>query len=137
MIRWLLPTLVAVAGLGALGVTSGLALRTLVWQDLILWTGVGYIGVVAVLLATGQTEVRVVTNTPWAMLTAVLAISALIALYLALGAGEASKVVPVSASYPAVTLVLAAIVLSESVSALRWAGAAMVIGGVVLITAAR
>jgi uncharacterized membrane protein len=137
MLRWLLPTLVSVAGLGILGITSGLALRTLVWQDLILWTAIGYCCVAAVLLLTGQTEVRFASNVPWAMLTAVLAISALIALYIALGTGEASKVVPVSAAYPAVTLVLAAIVLSESVSPLRWAGAFMVIGGVVLITAAR
>jgi len=136
-VRWLLPTLLSMTALGVLGVTSGLALRTLAWQDLILWTGVGYACVVTVLLATGQTAVRVVPNTPWAMLTAALAIGALITLYLALSAGEASKVVPVSAAYPAITLVLAAIILSEAVSPLRWAGAALVICGVVLITAAR
>ena len=135
--RWLIPVLISVAALGTLGVTSGLALRTLAWQDLILWTAGGYILVAAVLLITGQTEVRIVENSGWAIVTAVCAIGGLITLYLALGAGEASKVVPVSASYPALTLVLAAIVLSESVSVLRWAGTAMVIGGVVLLTVAR
>jgi transporter family protein len=135
--RWLIPVLISVAALGTLGVTSGLALRTLAWQDLILWTAGGYILVAAVLLVTGQTEVRIVENSGWAIVTAVCAIGGLITLYLALAAGEASKVVPVSASYPALTLVLAAIVLSESVSVLRWAGTAMVIGGVVLLTVAR
>jgi transporter family protein len=135
--RWLLWVLISVAALGALGVTSGLALRTLRWQDLILWTGVGYVCVASLLLATGQTELRVVENTSWALVTALCAIGGLICLYLALGAGEASKVVPVSASYPAVTLVLAAIVLSENVSPLRWVGAAMVIAGVVVVTVAR
>jgi transporter family protein len=135
--RWLIPVLISVAALGTLGVTSGLALRTLAWQDLILWTAGGYVLVAAVLLVTGQTEVRIVENSGWAIVTAVCAIGGLITLYLALAAGEASKVVPVSASYPALTLVLAAIVLSESVSVLRWAGTAMVIGGVVLLTVAR
>ena len=135
--RWLVPVLVSVAALGTLGITSGLALRTLGWQDLILWTAAGYVLVAVVLLATGQTELRIVENTGWAVVTAACAIGGLITLYLALGAGEASKVVPVSASYPALTLVLAAVVLSESVSPLRWAGTAMVIGGVVLVTVAR
>jgi transporter family protein len=135
--RWLIPVLISVAALATLGITSGLALRTLVWQDLILWTGLGYVLVVVVLLATGQTELRIVENSGWAIVTAACAIGGLITLYLALGAGEASKVVPVSASYPALTLILATIVLSESVSLLRWAGTALVIGGVVLITVAR
>jgi transporter family protein len=135
--RWLVWVLLSVAALGALGVTSGLALRTLQWQDLILWTGVGYVCVAIVLLATGQTELRVLENTSWAVVTALCAIGGLICLYLALSAGEASKVVPISASYPAVTLVLAAIVLAENVSLLRWAGAALVIAGVVLVTVAR
>ena len=135
--RWLIPVLISDAALATLGITSGLALRTLVWQDLILWTGIGYVLVVVVLLATGQTELRIVENSGWAIVTAACAIGGLIMLFLALGAGEASKVVPVSASYPALTLILAAIVLSESVSLLRWAGTAMVIGGVVLITVAR
>ena len=135
--RWLIPVLISVAALATLGITSGLALRTLVWQDLILWTGLGYIVVVVVLLATGQTELRIAENSGWAIVTAACAIGGLIMLYLALGAGEASKVVPVSASYPALTLILATIVLSETVSPLRWAGTAMVIGGVVLITVAR
>lgn len=132
--RWLVPTLLSVLALGALGVTSTLALRTLRWPDLILWTGATYACVVPMLLLLGRTGIRVAPGTGWAVLSAVLAVSGLIALYVALQRGHPTSVVPVSATYPAVTMILAAIVFSEGVSVAKITGTALVIGGVVLIT---
>lgn len=132
--RWLLPTLGYVVGLGALGVTSKLALRTLPWQQLIVWSGVGYVITAGVLLGLKPTGLRWETNVLWAMLSAALAIVSLILLYVALGTGQASKVIPVSAAYPAVTLILSALVLSENVSLARVAGMVLVVVGVVVLT---
>jgi bacterial/archaeal transporter family protein len=137
MLRWFVPTLVYIVTVGALGVTSKLALRTLRWPDMILWSGLGYVFVAAVLLAIGQTRLQVVTGTPWAMLSAVMAIVGLVALYLALGTGDASKVIPITAAYPAVTLALSVVALSERVSLVRAAGTCLVMAGVVVVTAAR
>lgn len=133
---WLLPTLGYIVGVGALGVTGKLALEHLEWPDLILWTGAGYIGVASLLLALGRTELRIVDGTGWAVVSGALAIGSLILLYLALGAGKAGTVTAISAAYPAVTLVLAALFLSESLTATRVAGAALVVGGVVVLTLA-
>jgi transporter family protein len=134
---WLIPTLYYVAGVGALGVTGKLALRTLDWPDLILWTGVGYIVVAAILLAAGQTHVRFSHDTAWAVGSGALAISSLIALYLALGHGDAGKVVSITAAYPAVTLVLAAAFLSEALTVGRAAGTVLIVAGVVTVTLAK
>lgn len=134
---WLLPTLYYVAGVGALGVTGKLALRTLDWPDLILWTGAGYIVVASFLLAIGQTHVRFSHDTAWAMASGALAISSLIALYLALGNGDAGKIVSITAAYPAVTLVLAAAFLAEAFTAGRVLGTALIIVGVVTVTLAK
>ena len=134
--HWLVPTLIYVGTIGGLGVASRLALRDLSWQDLILWTTVGYVVVSAVMLSLGHARFGLGSGTWWAAVAATLAIGGLIALYVALGTGEAGKVVPVSAAYPAVTLVLAAIFLSESLSLARVGGTALVIAGVVVITAA-
>lgn len=131
---WLLPTLGFVVTLGAVGVTSKLALRTLRWQDLILWTTVVYLGVSIFVLLTKQGSFGSGRDVWWALFTAVLAITSLICLYLALGKAPASKVVPVSAAYPAFTLLLAALVLSEKISLPQVGGLLLVIGGVVLIT---
>ena len=134
---WLLPTLYYVVAVGALGVTGKLALRTLDWPDLILWTGAGYIVVASFLLAIGQTSLRVSHDTGCAIASGALAISSLIALYLALGHGDAGKVISITAAYPAVTLVLAAAFLSEALTIGRVAGTVLIIAGVVIVTLAK
>ena len=47
--KWLIPTIVYIFAGGGLGILSKVALRQLRWQDLVLWTGIGY-----VILATGS-----------------------------------------------------------------------------------
>ena len=136
MPAWLLWSLFYVMVTGALGITSRLALRDLQWQNLVLWTAVGYALVAIVLLSTGQGAVRFAAGTGWAIASAGAAIGGLIALYLALGSGEASKVIPITAAYPAVTVLLAAIVLSETLSPLRILGTALVIAGAVMVAVA-
>lgn len=133
--RWMLPTAAFILATGALGVTSKLALRSLVWQDLLLWVAVGYAGVATALAAPGIARLEHRDpGAPWAALAAALAITSLIGLYVALGTGEASKVVPVSAAYPAVTLMLSVVLLGERLSLARVGGMLLVLAGVVLIT---
>jgi transporter family protein len=137
LMGWFIPTVAYVLVLGALGITTKLALRTLDWQHLLPWTLLAYAVTVAALLVMGQPGWSWQPGTSWAVASAALAVGALILLFLALGAGEASKVLPVSAAYPAVTLVLSALFLGEHISPARVAGVAFVILGVVLITTAR
>jgi bacterial/archaeal transporter family protein len=134
---WIVPTLIYVISTGLLGVLTKLALRDRAWQELILWTGLGYIVLVIVLLATGQTSVQFVSGSWWAVLSAALAIVSLFTLFTALNSGQAGKVVPVSASYPAVTVVAASIFLSEQLTIVRAAGVLVVVAGVVVLTTAR
>jgi transporter family protein len=132
---WLVPTLVYVVTLGGFGVTSKLALKHLHWEDLIFWMGCGYAFVVLALTARNEARVRFVAGTKWAILSAALAIVGLVALNIALSNGPASEIVPISASYPAVTLILSAVFLHERISRARVIGVVLVIGGVVVITA--
>jgi len=131
---WLLPSLAYVVILGALGVTSKLAMRSLSWHDLLLWTAVAYALFAAVLLVLGEASFKVDDNFGWAAISALIAPTALVLLYLAVGEGEAGKVFTVTAAYPAFTVVLAALVLSEPITALKVGGLALVLGGVVLIS---
>jgi bacterial/archaeal transporter family protein len=132
--RWLIPTLGYVVFVGALGVTSKLALRSVSWQAAIVATTGVYLVATAVFAALGEIKFGTGIDNFWAFAAGVLAVGSLILLYIALGTGEASKVVPISAAYPAVTLVLAAIFLSEALTVGRAAGALLVIGGVVVLT---
>jgi transporter family protein len=135
MTAWVLPSLVYILFLGALGVTTKLALRHISWQDVIVWTTIVYILISVAMLALGQAKVAVGPGTLAAIGSAILASTALIALYIALGKGDASVVVPFTSAYPVVTLVLSALVLAERITLLRSVGAAVVIVGVVLISA--
>ena len=89
-----------------------------------------------VLLVLGRAGVHFESNTWWALLAAVCVVSALVFLYGALENGEVSKIVPISAAYPAVTLVLSAIFLAEDVSLVKAGGMVLVIGGVIVLSVA-
>ncbi len=56
------------------------------------------------------------------------------ALYKALKFGEASRVVPIAASYPLVTVILAALFLGEKLTAPNVAGVLCIVAGIGLIT---
>jgi uncharacterized membrane protein len=131
---WLICAVYYALSLGALGITSSKALVHLQWYDLILWTGIGYALVVGFLLITGHTAVRITSGSWWAILSAGLAISALISLYVGLTHGPASKVVTIGAAYPAVTVLLAALFLSEPLTVPHVIGVLLIISGGVVIT---
>lgn len=135
MAGWIVPTFAYVLLIGALGVVSKLALGSLGWPTLIFWTTLGYAAITVVLLVLGEVEIAG-PGTGWAIATAALAIGGLIALYIALASGDASKVAPIAAAYPIVTVLLAAVALSETVSPLRYAGALVVVIGVAMVGAA-
>ncbi len=135
MSGWLVPSILYILLLGGLGVTTKLALRDVTWQDVIAWTAVVYALITVVMLVSGQATIGFGPGTFWAIVSAVLASTALIAFYIALGKGDASRVVPFTSAYPVVTLILAALVLSEKITPLRGGGALLVVLGVVLLSA--
>ncbi len=132
MSSWLVPTLGYVFAMGALGITSKLALRGLEWPQLILWGAGGYVVAAAILAARGS-GVELGSGTLWAALSGVCLIVASVLLFVALERGDASMVVPIGSMYPAVTVLLAAVFLAEAVSTVRLVGLGLVLAGVVLL----
>jgi bacterial/archaeal transporter family protein len=121
---------------GVLGVTTKLALRTVGWPALLLWTAAVYAVVAVVLLASGA-RLRLGPGTAYALLSGSIAAGGLVLFFLALQRGDATRVVPVTSAYPVVTALLGAAVLSERLTAATAVGTALVLGGIVLITSAR
>jgi transporter family protein len=131
---WLVPSLVYVLFLGSLGVTTKLALEHVNWQAVIVWTTIVYVLISATMLALGQAKIGLGPGTIPAIGSAILASTALVAFYIALGRGKASTVVPFTSIYPVVTLILSALVLAEKVTVLKGAGTLVVVVGVVMIS---
>ena len=67
-------------------------------------------------------------------MTAVLVATALVLFFIALTQGAASTVIPVTSAYPVVTLIGAALFLSERITLVRGMGTALVVAGVVLLS---
>lgn len=132
MLDWLLPSLAYVAAIGVLGITSKFALRTLPWQVVIVCAAIGFVVTAVVLLATGS-GLTLEPAIGWALLAGVLAVCGLTFFNMALERGEASMVVPISASYPLAGTLMAAIVLSERITVGRVAGMILIVVGAVIL----
>lgn len=134
MASWVLPTAGYVVLLGAGGVTAKLALRTITWQQLVLWVPIAYLVFAAVFIFLQGARLPLGAGGAWAALTAACASGALVLLFVALTKGDAATVVPVTSAYPLVTLIGSALFLSERLTVERGVGAALVVAGVVLLS---
>jgi bacterial/archaeal transporter family protein len=133
VIDWLAPALGFALAQGTLGVTTKVALRTIDWPQLLLWTALAYAGAAVGMLATQGTVLPLEPAAGWAALSGFLAASSLIAFFGALRYGLATQVVPVTAAYPVATLIFAAIILAERITPVRVLGTCLVVAGVVVL----
>ena len=134
MAAWVPPTIAYILVLGAAGVTAKLALRTISWEQLVLWVPVAYIIFSAVLMIFRGARFPLGVGGGWAAATAFAASSALILFFYALTKGPASQVTPATSAYPIVTVIGSAAFLSEKLTLVRGLGTALVVAGVVLLS---
>jgi transporter family protein len=134
MAGWVVPTLAYIVILGAGGVTAKLALRTVSWEQLVLWVPVSYVVFSVLLVIFRGATFPLGAGGAWAAATAFAASSALILFFYALTKGEASQVTPATSVYPVVTVVGSALFLSEKITVARGIGTALVVAGVVLLS---
>jgi uncharacterized membrane protein len=131
---WVLPTLGYIFLLGAGGVTAKLALRTITWEQLVLWVPVAYIFFSLLLAVFRGTTFPLGVGGGWAAATAFAAATSLILFFYALTKGPASQVTPASSAYPVVTVIGSAIFLGEKITLIRGLGTALIVVGVVLLS---
>jgi uncharacterized membrane protein len=134
MAGWVLPMAAYIVVLGASGVTTKLALRTLEWRQLVLWVPLFYLVISVGFVVLNGTRFPLGVGGAWAAVTALCASAALILFFYALTQGDASVIVPVGAAAPVVTLVGSALFLSESITPPRVVGTLLVVAGVALIS---
>lgn len=130
---WLWPATGFILVVGVSGVTTKLALRHVVWPEIVTWTAVMYAVLSLGLLITGRGQLRGGIGGVFSAITGACAASGLLLTVLALSRAKASTVVPYMASYPLVTILLSTLVLSERLSAGKAVGAALVVAGLILL----
>lgn len=134
MAGWILPTIAYILILGVSGVTAKLALRTITWEQLVLWVPLVYIVVSIGLVAIKGTTFPLGVGGGWAAATAVGVSSALILFFYALTKGDAGQVTAATSAYPVVTVIGSVLFLSEKLTLVRGLGTALVAAGVVVLS---
>ena len=134
MAGWLPPTIAYILILGAGGVTAKLALRTITWEQLVLWVPVAYIVFSSFLLVFKGTRFPLGVGGGWAAATAFAASASLILFFYALTKGPASQVTPATSIYPVVTVIGSVLFLAERLTVARGVGTGLVVAGVVLLS---
>lgn len=131
--EWIAPSIGFIAVSGLVGVTTKLALSELPPPQLFLWAALAYAVAGTVALALGVTVRLSMPGTPLAVLSGSLAAAGLSVRFIALRSGEVSKVIPVTAAYPAVSVGAAALLLSEEINSERLLGTLLVVGGIAIL----
>ena len=134
MSGWILPSIGYAVTLGSLGVFTKLALRSLDWTELVVWAAACY--AVATVILVGRYGVRphFTFDGGMAALAGTMAVLGLVLIYVALGRGDVSQVIPVTSAYPVLTLFLSAIVLGEEITVTGVIGTLLVVSGVIVLT---
>ena len=131
---WVAPTVVFIAMAGPFGVLGKLALDEMAWQELVLWTTIAYMTVSLALLVGFREPLQIVPAARWGVVAGLFVLGTFLTISLALERGEASQVIPVTASYPVFTAILAVIVLGERLTPRRLTGTSLVVLGVILVS---
>lgn len=133
MLSWLLPVLGFLLANGLIGVTSKLALREVSWHVVLLWTTICY-SLLGFCIFISGVGFAVNESIGWVAVMGILVPGTLILLFVALTNGDVSRVIPIGAAYPAITVFAAALFLDERLTLTRIAGTLLVIVGVILVS---
>ncbi len=137
MERWIVYSLLSLLLWGVWGVVLKEASRGISWRQLYVYSGLATIAAVSTVAAVGWAEVA---STPrlqagLSILAGAFGTLGYIFMVKALAAGgKASIVVPLTSLYPAVTVVLAYLVLRESLPPHRLLGVVLAIAAIYLLS---
>ncbi len=133
MPEWLIPAVAFAVFNGCLSIAIKLSMRGMGWPQVVHWSTIAYILMSAVVVVAGGWGLYTGSGTHWGIIFGFLAAGGLVTLFLALEKGEASLVVPITATYPVLTAILAAIFLTEVITPVRAAGISLVVVGAMVI----
>ena len=133
--NWIVSSLIALLCWGLWGFFTKLASRYLDWTQILLISSVVSLLTATFVFFVGKPQID--AHSPgfvYALLAGATGALALLAFYNAVGTGSVSIVVPLTALYPVVTVVLSFLILSERISPLKGLGLALALAAIVLLS---
>ena len=133
-IGWLQLSLTTLVLWGLWGFFAKIVLNSVNWRSLFVFSTVGSIFLTAIFIVFARPSFAFNMQTCSAMLVGMLGVGASMTFYYALEQGKVSIVVPLTAMYPLVTVILAAVILREKLSPTQGIGVILAIVAVLLIS---
>lgn len=133
--RWFLLVLVTLLVWGIWGVVTRIASASLGWRDTTAVAAIGHMIVALLFILTSRADI-VPKTTVWglALLAGSLGFLGAMTFYMALSLNPSSIVVVATSLYPLVTLVIAFLVLGETISVRQAVGVVLALAALVLIS---
>jgi transporter family protein len=136
MERWMTYSLAALLFWGLWGFLGKLASLKLGHRPLVFYSLAGYLIVFLIAAALGWGRGITQAGGRGALLAVATGLAsgvAYVLFYLAIGRGEASRIVTITALYPVVSAILAVLILREPVTWAKAAGTVLAVGGLILL----
>jgi transporter family protein len=135
MQKWLVASIGWALAVGTLGVTIKLSLRHTTWPVIMLAVTIVYVLLALALGLKGLLK-PMPRGGALALLagTAILTAGSFPLLIYALRHADASRVAPITATYPLVTVILSVLLLGEALTRQRVIGVVCIVAGVVLVS---
>lgn len=115
---WFLWAVAAIIVWGVWGLLNKRALEASGWREVYVFSVPVTALVVAGIMAVGRPDLAAMSRSAmaWALATNAAGVGGTLLFYQALARGKASVVLPLTAMYPALTVILALLILGEAVS---------------------
>ncbi len=133
--NWLVYSLIALLSWGLWGFFLKLASNYLDWTQVYVLSGIVTLVSLVVVFFLGKPQIDVHSQGfAYALLAGVVNVVAVVAFFIALGVGKASIVVPLTALYPVITIIISFLILSERITPLKGVGVALALAAILLLS---
>lgn len=133
--NWLMSCLVAMVCWGFWGFLMKLASEHFNWHQMFVVTSVVTLAASSLIFVFLKPSINV--HSPgfgYALLAGVAGAFALVAFYTAIGVGKAIIVVPLTALYPVITIILSYLILDEKISLVKGVGIMLALVAILLVS---
>ena len=133
--NWLISCLVAMVCWGFWGFLMKLASEHFNWHQIFLVTSIVTLATSSLIFVLLKPSINVYSpGFGYALLAGVVGALALIAFYTALGVGKAIIVVPLTALYPVITIILSYLILDEKIALVKGVGIMLALVAILLVS---
>lgn len=133
--NWLFASLVALIGWGLWGVLIRLASNYWNWSQIFVVSSIATIVTSLAVFVFAKPQINALSpGFGYSLLAGVAGALAVVAFYSAMGGGKAMIVVPLTALYPIVTIIVSYLVLSEKIKPLQGVGVILALAAILFMS---